>query len=185
MDNKKWLALFSQTGKEIADVSRSLNNRYPDFVITDNMNKESCVDTYVLNNCPIEWVNFKTFTKEEKILYYEKHFSQYDLITLHGWLNIIPGVICERYEIYNGHPGLITHYPELKGKDPQVRAWNDIEKYPYVGSVVHRVTPVVDDGEILTESVLNRSYCTSLDETYNTLRATSLRSWVEFLRTQL
>lgn len=185
MDNKKWLALFSQTGKEIADVSRSLNNRCPDFVITDNMNKESCVDTYVLNNCPIEWVNFKAFTKEEKILYYENHFSQYDLITLHGWLNIIPGVICERYEIYNGHPGLITHYPELKGKDPVERVWENINRYELLGSVIHKVTAEIDGGQILYHASESTADCKTYEDVCKAARRTSLRSWVEFLRTQL
>ena len=33
-----------------------------------------------------------------------------------------PGEVCEKRNIYNGHPGLITQYPQLKGKDPQQKA---------------------------------------------------------------
>ena len=45
---------------------------------------------------------------------------KHDLITLHGYLRIIPENICKQCKhIYNGHPGLINMYPELKGKDPQ------------------------------------------------------------------
>ena len=69
------------------------------------------------------------------------------IITLHGWLRIMPPEICNRYEIYNGHPGLITKYPELKGKDPQMRAWEG--DYEFCGSVLHRVTEGVDEGEII------------------------------------
>jgi folate-dependent phosphoribosylglycinamide formyltransferase PurN len=52
------------------------------------------------------------------------------IVTLHGWLRVIPAYVCERSRIYNGHPGLITKYPELKGKDPQVRAFIKEGKYP-------------------------------------------------------
>ena len=51
------------------------------------------------------------------------------LITLNGWLRIVPPDKCAKYNIYNGHPGLITKYPELKGKDPQQRMWENIHEY--------------------------------------------------------
>ena len=75
--------------------------------------------------------------------------------------------------IYNGHPGLINMYPELKGKDPQER----IKPYmSLIGSVVHKVTPEVDAGEIVNNvAVKNNRY-----DYYNILRETSLEAWEQF-----
>lgn len=101
------------------------------------------------------------------------------LITLHGYLRILPANICNRYTILNGHPGLITKYPELKGKDPQVRAWEG--KYPLIGSVVHKVTPGVDEGEVIT-SVCYTNRCDTLDEIYGKLKQSSLESWLWVLK---
>jgi folate-dependent phosphoribosylglycinamide formyltransferase PurN len=83
--------------------------------------------------------------------------------------------------MYNGHPGLITYYPELKGKDPQKRAWENIASYTYIGSVIHDVTAEVDSGNIFFQKKRFSVNCTSLDETYKELKETSLETWVEFL----
>lgn len=111
------------------------------------------------------------------------NISEHSLITLHGWLRILPKEFCETYKhLYNGHPGLINHFPELKGKDPQEKAfkWG----HTLIGSVVHRVTAEVDEGEILTYDEVS-IYSTSLDDYYNYLRKTSLNAWEEFLNEQL
>ena len=94
-------------------------------------------------------------------------------------MRIVPEEICGRYEIYNGHPGLITKYPELKGKDPQERAYND--KYKTAGSVIHRVVPEVDAGEILAEEEVDIKD-KSLNEVYESLHEISSDLWVEFLK---
>ena len=89
------------------------------------------------------------------------------------------------YNIYNGHPGLITKYPELKGKDPQQRAWDNIDNYNEVGSVVHRVVQEVDAGEVICEEVIPTRYIGSLDATYDALRTTSFTAWYRFLKEHL
>ena len=85
-------------------------------------------------------------------------------------------------DIYNGHPGLITEYPELKGKDPQQRFFDEKYKYNYYGSVVHKVVPEVDSGEIVSECKRFNTI-TSLDQAFNNLRSTSLTAWIDFLQT--
>ena len=85
---------------------------------------------------------------EEILMYFPEA-----IITLHGWLRIMPKEVCERFSIFNGHPGLITEYPELKGKDPQIRAFEG--KYPVMGCVIHKVTAGVDEGKILKEIRFN------------------------------
>jgi folate-dependent phosphoribosylglycinamide formyltransferase PurN len=84
--------------------------------------------------------------------------------------------------IYNGHPGLITYYPELKGKDPQIRAWEG--KYETVGSVVHKVTEGVDEGGVVRFSAV-KNVATDLDTMYDLLKQTSLDSWIKFFKDQV
>jgi folate-dependent phosphoribosylglycinamide formyltransferase PurN len=103
------------------------------------------------------------------------------IISLHGYLRVLPADICEQYEIYNGHPGAIDIYPELKGKDPQEKVWQDNDKYTIIGSVVHRCTAELDGGAVLkTVHVRNRNY--SKDELYSSLKMTSLSAWDFFMR---
>ena len=58
----------------------------------------------------------------------------------------MPPGVCDAFEIYNGHPGLITKYPELKGKDPQERSF---KQYETAGAVLHKVTAGVDEGDVI------------------------------------
>mgnify|MGYP003674791925 CR=1 FL=1 len=173
-----WIALFSQTGSEIADLSSALN-RTPDFVIT-NANFDQ-VDSRVN-------VDFRVNKEEAKTLDILENLdfnNDNTLITLNGWLKIVPSDKCKNYNIYNGHPGLITKYPELKGKDPQQRAWDDMHKYDVVGSVVHKVVEEVDAGEIVREEFIPSTNLLTLDDTYDALRVTSFTSWYSFLKERL
>jgi folate-dependent phosphoribosylglycinamide formyltransferase PurN len=80
---------------------------------------------------------------------------------------------------YNGHPGLITKYPELKGKDPQVRAFEG--KYPVAGAVIHKVTAGVDEGRIIMEEYFNATQL-DLDGLFRILRDRSLYMWSNLLK---
>ena len=170
--------MFSQTGSEIIDLSTELN-RKPDFVITNaNLDKV---------NPNIE-VDFRINNEEAKTLDILEDI-QFDtnntLITLNGWLRIVPPDKCRKYNIYNGHPGLITKYPELKGKDPQERAWKNISSYSKIGSVVHKVVAEVDAGEVIVEKSARTRDVLNIDRTYDTLRKTSFDAWLEFLKEHL
>ena len=94
--------------------------------------------------------------------------------------------ICENFYVYNGHPGLITDFPELKGKDPQVRAYEGIKegKYQYAGAVLHKVTAGVDEGRIILQERFN-TFNLDLDGLFRTLRDRSLYMWCKFLRRNL
>ena len=167
-----WVVLFSRTGSEIADLSECFG-RWPEKIFTNNLD-ETTWDYRI----PPELITPAT---PKQIFEYLENTSNL-FITLHGFMRIIPEHICERHEIYNGHPGAIDLYPELKGKDPQERAWEG--KYEKIGSVLHKVTAGVDEGEIL-EAVSLKNTCTSKDELYHTLRLTSFISWTRFLREKL
>ncbi len=178
----RWAALFSQTGSEICNLSEKLGH-YPDLVISDNTNKANVVDPRIeLNSKKLFWRKYKGLTKEEKLNYYRNHLQGYDIVTLHGWLNIVPAEICNEFKIYNGHPGLINYYPDLKGKDPQIRTWENINNYQFIGSVVHKVTPGVDEGPVLCEHKVSTSSCIGIDSTFGILKQTSLESWIDFFK---
>lgn len=177
---KRWIAFFSQTGSEIAMLTQHFG-RAPDVIVTDNEDILTHVKT--LKNVVV--INFKKLSKEGRVGIYHNLMNPEDLVTLHGWLNIIPREICETYRIFNGHPGLINLYEDLKGKDPQERVWENLSKYDVMGSVVHRVTPEIDGGEILTHQLTPVSTALTREDVYSNLKYTSFRAWVDFLGTQL
>ena len=143
MKIRPWIAFFSQTGSEIVEVSKLLG-RWPDCIVTNERPEHLRKIHPALEDKHLVFVENKP-TDEELSMVIGSYGNP--LITLHGWLRIIPPYICNRFEIYNGHPGLITEYPELKGKDPQQKAF-DLE-LESSGCVIHRVTEGVDEGEIL------------------------------------
>jgi len=176
---RPWIAFFSQTGTEIVDLAKSLNY-WPDLIVTNQRPaglrtinpelKES--DTLVtVSNKP-------NVTELEEILGYYKN----PIVTLHGWLRIMPASICEKYSIFNGHPGLITEYPELKGKDPQIRAFEG--RYPIMGCVLHKVSAGVDEGRVIAEERFNAFEITE-EEMWKVTRDRSLYLWTQFLKTVL
>ena len=172
----KWITFFSQTGAEIADLSESIG-RWPDLIITNKRPENlRTIDPRIVEYGYTEIPNKPTTSDLDAVL------QDNAIITLHGWLRIMPEVICNKYLIYNGHPGLITKYPELKGKDPQQRFFDEKYKYNYYGSVVHKVVPEVDSGEIVSECKRFNTI-TSLDQAFNNLRSTSLTAWIDFLQT--
>lgn len=179
--DKPWIAFFSQTGSEIANISEALG-RKPDLIITNK-------DPYKCQDVDGRIDRIYHLPIKPTVQDYQEILSGYvnPIITLHGYLRILPKEICERYEIYNGHPGLITDYPELKGKDPQQRAWAGIQmgKYPIAGAVLHKVISEVDEGEILDSSCFSVSTELSLNELFRILKGVSLDMWVKFLKENL
>lgn len=183
---KHWVALFSQTGSEIARLKECLG-RWPDTIITNNSDVDSWCDSlkdlkkringrsYLGPKVNIKIVN----PSQAKTLNALHRFAQKDsLVTLHGWLRIVPEDKCDQYDIYNGHPGLINVHPELKGKDPQIRAYE--AGHATIGSVVHKVTPVVDDGEIIEWTATYQDKDDVWADVLAKFQHTSFSSWVKF-----
>jgi len=180
MDNKPiWIALFSQTGTELRELENYLG----------------VSPTIVMSNSKIydknSWNTKSSFWKKshDEIVHwllnsYNENTLSKVIITLHGYLRILPPEVCNRYKIYNGHPALINLYPELKGKDPQIRTWQNNINYPIIGSIVHRVVAEVDAGEIVS-SVAYTNRIESEDEMFTQLRISSFHAWKWFLRNKL
>lgn len=174
--------MFSQTGSEIVSISKELG-RTPDVIITNNMDESK-----YKYHPELRKLSIIQSAKHDWLMNYLENNEYIDpknsIITLHGYLRIIPPKVCERYEMYNGHPAAIELYPELKGKDPQDRTWTDIHKYRNIGSVVHKVTPGVDEGEVVSSvNYVNRVQ--NMAEMYGKLRESSLQSWLFFLKRRL
>lgn len=169
----KWIAFFSQTGAEIADLSENIG-RWPDLIITNERPDHlRTIDPRIVEYGYTEVPNKPTVSDLDAVL------QDNAIITLHGWLRIMPEVICNKYLIYNGHPGLITKYPELKGKDPQVKAHK--LGHEVAGAVIHKVTAGVDEGRVIMEEYFNATQL-DLDELFRILRDRSLYMWSNLLK---
>jgi len=175
INGKQWFAFFSHTGSEIVNLSKRLGTA-PDRVITNKSPDETGIHTELPDL--VKELNYTT-AKPEHGDYDRLLLNCRDCIcTLHGWMRIIPKKICTEYDMYNLHPGLVTKYPELKGKDPQARVQ---EHHEYIGLVVHRVTEGVDEGEVLVESsCLNRSY--NEKQVTTKLGGMAVDAWVDFFK---
>mgnify|MGYP000193735019 FL=1 len=173
--NNRWIAFFSQTGAEICDIAESLG-RWPDLIVTNIRPKsERTIDPR------LEGRKIQMLPSKPNLLHYDNVLrgKEKPIVTLHGWLRIVPPRICEKHTIFNGQPGVITEYPELKGKDPQVRTFEG--KYPVAGAVIHKVTAGVDEGSVLVEERFN-AMDLSLDDLFRILKDRSLYMWTEFLK---
>jgi len=169
-----WIALFSQTGSEIANLSKELGY-IPDHAFYNRRDFGSVkLDRYAQ-------------TSHEHIMNWLRSFdSSNAVITLHGYLRIIPEDVCVQHQgrIFNGHPAAIDLFPDLKGKDPQERTWENRENYRIIGSVVHEVTPGVDEGKIVS-SVHYSNRAQDKDELYNMLKKSSHEAWLWFMRRRI
>lgn len=175
MVTKPWIAFFSQTGSEIADIAHHMG-RWPDRIITnDRPDHLRTIDDRIVEQ------GFFTFSNKPDLEEYKELLEYFPeaIITLHGWLRVIPEEICNKFDIFNGHPGLITEYPELKGKDPQIRAFN--AKHDVMGCVIHRVTAGVDEGKVLEEDRFN-AWRISEEDMWKVLKQRSCYLWLEFFR---
>jgi len=166
-----WVALFSQTGSEIVELSKNIG-RWPDVILRDN-----AVNEEFINN---ELYQYQIRTHDE-IVDYLGTLDEDVLITLHGYLRILPEL---PHTVYNGHPALCHRFPELKGYNPQEKTWNNIKEYPIIGSIIHEVTDEVDGGRIVKEVTYTNRVETK-DEMYDKLREASLQCWLHFMRDNL
>jgi folate-dependent phosphoribosylglycinamide formyltransferase PurN len=175
----KWVAFFSQTGNEIAEVSKQLG-RWPDLIVTNERPAHlRTINREVLSQNIIMLPNKPSIQDYERVLSEAIYGKEY-VISLHRWLRIMPVEIIKQYPVmYNGHPGLIDKYPQLKGKDPQLKAWNlDL---PTTGCVIHRVIEEVDGGSIMRSNEIPIRNL-DMDTMFEKLHDLSIKQWVNFLR---
>jgi len=81
---KKWVALFSQTGSEICEIADKIG-RWPDLIITNKRPKDlRTIDPRIVEYGYIEVPNKPTVSDLDAVL------QDNAIITLHGWLRIMP-----------------------------------------------------------------------------------------------
>jgi methionyl-tRNA formyltransferase len=88
------------------------------------------------------------------------------------------------YEIYNLHPAPIhlEGYDKYKGKDPQVRIFEDKAKYS--GNVIHECIAELDAGKILAKNQFDvRGY--DLDMVFKLTHAKATELWCSFLENRV
>jgi len=176
--NENWIAFFSQSGTELTNIIHH-TKKIPAAIITNRQNDEgvNVVLKQMKDNNLLNWI---TLPKNPISKDYKKALKPFKspLITLHGYLRVIPKDICKKYKnIYNLHPGLITEYPDLKGKDPQIRAIR--AGYKTAGAVIHKVIPAVDEGEIIDSYPINIAGLEE-DEILNRLHSLGSIMWYKF-----
>lgn len=177
VNNMFWVACVSQTGSELANIYKETGLK-PDAILVTN--RARLIDEVFAMNVPLYVTNGRP-TEEQ----YEYFFRGAQLITLHGFLYILPKVICDQLKeagshIYNGHPALLTEYPELKGKDKQEDAFYHKDKYPLMGSVIHECIAELDAGRLII-ACDRPNDCESVEDAYSKLKKTSLNTWLCFM----
>lgn len=181
----KWIAFFSQSGSEIYQVSKKLG-RAPDRIITNkNLGQVDKINKALLTEYNGVWVFLPRKPTVDEYVHAIGHsvpIFDNTIITLHGYLRIIPANLCGIYEMYNGHPGDIVTYPALKGFNPQQKAFD--LKLKTSGSVIHEVSAGVDEGKIVASSQCNIED-KSIEEVYQTLHSNSVELWYNFLKDKL
>ena len=181
---KKWIALFSHTGSEIVNISNELG-RWPDAIITNKTPGSEDIHEGIVSGFSRDTGNEVIYcSTKPKVANYRQLLDEDAIVTMHGWMRIVPGSICNEYEIYNLHPGLITKYPDLKGKDPQARVFEGSKTYDRVGCVIHKAIVEVDAGDILMESSLNNNFYSESTLT-TALHEMASDMWVQLLEDKL
>ena len=174
---RQWVCFFSQTGTEINCIRKALG-RDPDYIIFNNSSYEK-VNKELLQDCRSKIIEISNRPSKEE---YERICNLLEpdcLITLHGYLRILPGWFCDKYYILNGHPGN-TLYDNgiLRGSNPQEKAYRLGLKC--TASTIHRCTAELDAGEVIDlQSVYIEGL--TLDEVYERVHDNSVSQWIRVL----
>ena len=188
----KWIAFYSQTGSEIVNISKQIK-RWPDLIVTNKENdKGTNIDIIFKKSqgdLPLvrlpKWPKDIDYLRAADALGFSilnDKWKEDVFITLHGYLRILPRGFTKASNIYNGHPGAINVYPELKGFNPQKKAWE--AKHDRVGCVIHKVTPELDDGPIISSCEIDNNFNT-YKELEKALHVESTKLWINFLNESL
>ncbi len=184
---RNWIAMFSHTGSEIVNISKIIGKK-PAKVITNQKPNSKNIHPDIKTFPNVVYTKSNPTSADYDYLFED---TEHALISLHGWMRIIPGDVCKDYEIWNLHPGLISEYPELKGKDPQRRVFENNEttgggtkEYDKVGCVIHKAVAEVDAGSIFMERSTRNNYSGQADLEAG-LHGMASDMWVDFLNHKL
>ena len=101
-----WVALFSQTGSEIYNIAQR-THKAPKYIMTNNIHR-------VTWHPGLEELGSTIITgKHAMLMDMLMGMRNSPLVTLHGYLRILPEEVVTAHEVINGHPGDIVKYPEF------------------------------------------------------------------------
>lgn len=185
----KWYGLFSHTGKELetlAGKDHDWNVRL-DTVITNNMDYQG-----KLSAQGIRVFKLASFKDVNWLLKQPRIVEDNSLVTLNGYMGIVPADVLQDLrsrgcKVYNIHPAPIQLYPELRGKDPQERMYEGIQKreYTFIGVVIHEVDAGVDTGKIVHWVLQMADHTMTKDELYTRLHELGTQAWESFFRERM
>ncbi len=162
-----WVVMQSRTGSTATEVAKRLD-RKPSIILDTNKNSPNDIYNYIRKN-----IN-----------------PQKTIITLMGFMRIVPADICEKFNIVNLHPAPIhmKSYEFLKGKDPIEKYFCYLEDRNVVdfsssvsviyGSVLHKATAELDGGEIIDNSMY---LCSGKEDCYEKSFTHNTSMWVRYL----
>ena len=185
----KWYSLFSHTGSETQSLFESEAVDLPlEAVFTNNMSYRGSLSKF--GEPRLYWVS--SYKDMNKLLSSDYIVEANSLITLNGYMGIVPADVLDSLKargckVYNIHPAPIQHYPELRGKDPQERMYEGIQRreYTYIGVVIHEVDAGVDTGKIVHWVLELADPSMSKDELYERLHSMGLQAWESFFRERM
>lgn len=185
----KWYGLFSHTGKELEKLV-SMDHGFDlrlDTMITNNMDYSGCLGTRgirlfkLASTKDVNWL-----LKQSQIV------EDNSIITLNGYMGILPADVLHNLKtrdckVYNIHPAPIQFYPDLRGKDPQERLYEGIQKreYSYIGVVIHEVDEGVDTGKIVHWILELADHGMTKEELYVRLHELGTKAWESFFRERM
>lgn len=185
----KWYSLFSHTGKETEALTHVLWDEGVrlERAYTDNQRFEGG-----LNLCGAHVCRVASRSLLNEMLCSRLYFSDESLITLNGYMGIVPADVLRNLKergckVYNIHPAPIQLYPELRGKDPQERMYEGIQKreYNYIGVVIHEVDEGIDTGRIVHWVLQLADPGMTKDELYERLHEMGTQAWESFFRERM
>jgi folate-dependent phosphoribosylglycinamide formyltransferase PurN len=185
---RKWYSLFSHTGSETRALR--LSEQVPvrlEAAITNNWDYSGDLASLgtklyrLASKDDINWMLKQPHLVEDN-----------SLITLNGYMGIVPADVLDNLrsrgcKVYNIHPAPIQLYPELRGKDPQERMYEGIQKreYTYIGVVIHEVDAGVDTGKIVHWILQLADHSMTKDELYERLHEMGTQAWESFFRERM
>lgn len=185
----KWYSLFSHTGKETEALTHSLWDEGVRLAtaFTDNLKFQ-----HNLELCGGRVRVVQSRAVLNKMLCSRLYVHDESLITLNGYMGILPADVLQNLsergcKVYNIHPAPIQLYPELRGKDPQERMYEGIQKglYKFIGVVIHEVDAGVDTGKIVHWSLQLADPSLTKEELYIRLHEMGTEAWESFFRERM
>lgn len=151
-----WINLFSRSGRTAVEVYKALDQK-PDFIYTTH-----------------KWDHKNIMGKLRQL----NGVDHRCIVTLMGYMYIIPADVCKMHYILNLHQADFDLYPQRKGKDPLERVFQEPGPHKCT-NVIHEVIPEVDSGIIINRASFTAN---TLEEAHQMSSDIAVGQWVTILR---